>query len=220
MTPTNLYHTNLRFERKFTCSLDQRITADLIASHPARFSSHFPDRQVHSLYLDTQDFDYFYQSVNGHSNRQKVRLRWYQTGTKITKTNLEIKQKSGLLGTKHTFLLGKLQPTLGFSTKSLTKADLPGFIKNQLHFLTPTLYTVYTRSYFISANHRFRLTLDTQISHSKPHSISSQADPSQSIIELKYQSRHDSAASHITQHFPFRVAQNSKYTTGINLIYS
>ena len=38
----------------------------------------YADRRVHSIYLDTPEFDDYHDGVSGLSRRSKARFRWYQ----------------------------------------------------------------------------------------------------------------------------------------------
>ena len=58
----------------------------------------YANRLVHSVYLDTIEFDDYHDNVSGISQRHKIRFRWY--GEKIELIVLEIKRKMNKISGK------------------------------------------------------------------------------------------------------------------------
>ena len=61
----------------------------------------YADRRVHSIYLDTPEFNDYYDGVSGLSRRSKTRFRWYQENTE--RMVLEVKRKKNKVATKYLF---------------------------------------------------------------------------------------------------------------------
>ena len=64
-----------------------------IRTHRCVFSESFPPRVVTNLYMDTHDLQWLDDSVEGFSERRKVRLRWYGEQTDTVSAVLEVKRK-------------------------------------------------------------------------------------------------------------------------------
>ena len=87
--------------------------------------------------------------------------------------------------------------------------------------LIPTLHNTYQRSYYISQDGLFRITLDWDQSFKLPFSTMKSLPHSDFpvIIELKYDRIHSARAKDITDYLAFRQTKNSKYVVGIQELY-
>ena len=86
--------------------------------------------------------------------------------------------------------------------------------------LQPVVVNGYRRKYFLSADKKFRITIDSdQVFYSinnRNNSFKNHFRNDENIIiELKYNRIDDDWASSITDHIPFRLSKNSKYVEGI-----
>ena len=45
------------------------------------FTKHYPDRIITSIYLDTLNYNFAKDNINGVSERRKIRFRWYNNKT-------------------------------------------------------------------------------------------------------------------------------------------
>jgi len=213
-----------RYERKFLISeLSKKNVDMLVKLHPYLFYEVFSRRQVNNVYFDTFNLQNYYDNVEGSSDRVKVRIRWYgNLFGHIEKPILEIKIKTGLLGTKK---LVKLDP-FNFSAQTNMSNILKGISDNNiiqnfnLLSLKPTLLNRYLRNYYLSADGNYRITIDEKQSFYKiqdySNSFLNRVDDNKSVIlELKYNKEFDSEVGNITSRFPFRLSKNSKYANGI-----
>ena len=208
----------LRYELKYAVDLlDKEAIMASILTHPASFTKVYPDRQVNNIYLDTPTFHCFHQNVEGDTRRKKMRLRWYGDHPFPTpKSTLEIKNKNAELGWKDSFKLD------GSTVTDMTSLKLA--IGNTGHLqsdLTPTLHNSYHRSYYISQDGLFRITIDTEQSFKIPFSNMSQLPTTRYpiIVELKFDQEHAPLARSITDYLPFRQTKNSKYVTGVTELW-
>lgn len=208
----------MRFERKYR--LENELLAEvlqLIRLHPAAFQVLHPDRQINNIYFDTQDLMTFRQNLTGQNERRKFRVRWYGDDPfQIEEPQFEIKRKHNELGDKI------VQPITPFALDELGPITT-AVNEINVHFpqLRPVLLNTYRRSYFISADGRYRLTIDSQMGfHSlmfgKGFRQFLHHDPAL-IVELKYERQDDDKVGFITQYFPYRQARHSKYITGVLL---
>ena len=190
------------------------------------FSKPFPPRYVNNIYFDTPKFQNYSDNVVGAMQRKKFRIRWYgdQFGL-VEKPVLEIKIKEGLAGAKEYFPLSPFTLEQGFSEKSIRKlidqSEIPMMILETLKQFVPTLLNQYHRTYYLSADHKFRLTLDskliyTRIARHQNYFMRKVTDHRKVIMELKYDVDKDVEFSRISTFFPFRMTKSSKYVDGIN----
>ena len=211
--------TALRYERKFrieAMSLD--AVKQIIDLHPASFSTLYPDRIVNNIYLDYPDRSTWNQNVLGWNERKKYRIRWYgMTEGQVKGAKLEIKHKHNDLGWKDAFEIED------FSFDELPE-KLASILQPfpELGALQPSLFNSYKRSYLLSFDQKFRLTLDRNMEFFPLHasnwnSQEASLDPA-FIVELKYDQQWDDEVQKISQRLPFRQSKNSKYVRGIMLL--
>lgn len=208
--------SEFRYERKYRIEgLTVALVNQLVAQHPAGFRTLYPDRQVNNIYFDTPDFHAFKANVEGVPSRRKWRLRWYGKDLQfLDKSVFEIKIKEGELGRKMSFPQVSSQWTnLPQLFKNLPQKDLP---------LQPTLCNIYQRSYLSTADQKFRITIDSKLRFAAYRPQKPQFHPSPEaaiILELKYEADDSAAAKRILDYIPFRNTKNSKYVSGIEMIY-
>lgn len=216
----------LRYERKF---LIREHTAkeveQLIKFHPACFSEIFHERSINNIYFDTPGFNNYYDNIEGEKNRLKVRIRWYGSLTgKIETPVLEMKIKKGLLGTKKHYPLKAFHLDTNFSKEQIMaaalSADLPLHVKHLLESLQPALLNRYSRKYFMSADKKFRITIDKEltyyrISYNCNTLLNSSLDHQTTILELKYDADMEGEAKEVGSQLPFALTKSSKYLQGL-----
>ncbi len=219
-----------RYERKFIASpLSKEETESLLRVHHAGFKEIYKERFVNNIYFDTPALDFYYDNVEGRHDRIKVRIRWYGNFTgRIETPILEIKKKSGTVGTKESFVLPAFEfnssSDLSNAVDAVRKAELPDDIRVKLLNLAPVLANRYKRKYFLDISGKFRATIDSDIEYYPLLNVfdfgSIEAkDYSKIIVELKYDAEDNSRIADIIGHFPFRLTKNSKYVTGIEIFY-
>lgn len=159
-------------------------------------------------------------------DRTKYRIRWYgKTFDIISNPVLELKIKKGLLGTKKKFELqpiSTLKVNHSVINNSIEFSDIPKHVMLKLKLLIPIISNSYKRKYFLSADKKFRLTLDTDQKFKKFNNsfISKDCFNLDSIVvEIKYDSDCDYLVNNITNHFPFRLTKNSKFVNGVKRLY-
>lgn len=221
---------NYRYERKFTVpnSLRYSTIEQFIKRNTALFREVFHLRQVNNIYFDTASYNDYFDNVLGVSDRRKIRIRWYgETFGNIEKPVLELKIKKGIVGDKWSF---KLEPFIldnDFTNETIQfvfkKSNLPLPILESVKMVTPTLLNSYSRRYYLSANNKFRITIDFKLLYHKidkrfnNFNFAPESDKNK-IIELKYGLEDDDVAKSISTEFPFRLTKNSKYVNGVNTI--
>lgn len=221
---------NYRYERKFTIPKVFKVDAveQFIKRNSFLFREVFHERQVNNIYFDTAGYNDYFDNVLGVSNRKKTRIRWYgDTFGNITSPVLEVKIKKGLVGDKWSFKLKPFELNNAFTSAGIQdifkNSGLPTPILESVKMLTPTLLNSYSRKYYLSADTRFRITIDFNLLYYKidkrlnNFNFKPKHDENK-IIELKYGLNDDKDANAISTQFPFRLNKNSKYVNGVNTI--
>ena len=219
---------NFRYERKFIVpkSVPLKELVTIVKENSSFFKEAFYERQVNNIYFDSPEYKFYFDNVIGVANRQKVRIRWYGDAFgAIQKPKLEIKIKKGVVGDKWTFNLKPFVMDSTITEKKLKHlfsiSNLPKSISEMIRDFNPTLVNSYSRRYFISADKKFRITLDYGVLYRNikvnmnEFSILPQSDPF-NVVELKYGLQDDKSANNISKQFPFRLSKNSKYVNGVN----
>ena len=210
-------NNNFRFERKwvFQNTVKELILLNLLNSK-FFFKEQFSERTVNSIYFDTLNLKSATDNLDGISNREKYRVRWYGKKTDIfDKPILENKIKKNFQGYKIFYKLNK------FDKKKLNDKNLLGLTKvvnNHLPLknLYPISMTSYKRTYLISADNRIRATIDYNLKYKKLNNYVENffLNSNNVILEFKYPSSLDvylrNEISAIT-----RISKNSKYINSL-----
>jgi SPX domain protein involved in polyphosphate accumulation len=199
----------------------------LVRRHPAAFREVYPPRVVNNLYLDSPSLHNYHDHVNGAANRSKTRVRWYGAArAQIEAPTLEVKLKRGLISGKEAEPLSPVSfngQGVGPVLKEVfAHSRLPENVQTGLQQLQPTLFNRYRRWYFLSADRRFRLTLDSELQFGPPETKSAESElPSspQVIVEVKFEPQFNDGAARVTNFFPMRMVRCSKYVLGIERIF-
>ena len=177
----------------------------------------YADRQVHSIYLDTPEFDDYHDSVSGLSRRSKTRLRWYQEDTKHMV--LEVKRKKNKIATKYLFQMknpGGLMPRNQCLLQSLVTENSDQFPAGIAGLYRPVLEVHYRRSYF-ELESGIRMTIDQEIQYRKlspTPSCRAKHSPVDYVVEFKYPVGQETEFGHLLRDLPFRFFRHSKYVVG------
>lgn len=217
--------TQYRYERKFFVSdLDSKQIQLILKLHPAHFKEIYHQRQVNNIYLDTCNFSNYYANLEGHNNRLKIRVRWYEDLKKAIQPQLEFKIKTGLINKKsitflESFTLNKSVPLFKIINPDSQDQELLTF-KN----LQAVMFNTYQRQYFQDFAGQYRITIDEKlnfysISNNKKINWQNQIKIPGTILELKYNLGAENSADRISNFFPFRLSRSSKYVMGMQNLY-
>jgi hypothetical protein len=210
-----------RYERKYPQEVYSAAEVNImVRRHPALFIEAHPPRWVNSLYYDTPALGGLADSGNGPRDRGKMRVRWYgELNRRVKSPVIEFKRKRGRLGSKDRYALAPLDFTAGIAPlpeELVGDPPLSEDVRAALRLLVPTSLTRYRRLYYLSADRRFRLTLDADLAFYRVRHVSRQLlrmpDSFRgTVIEIKYGAGDDEAARPIVEALPFRWARFSKY---------
>lgn len=232
MNSEKVVDNRYRYERKFDLQgFSLQEVNYVIKSNPFHFNEIYHTRYINNIYFDSIfAYQSYFDNVDGAANRIKARIRWYGDllGT-IEKPVLEFKIKRGMVGRKDSFKLPSFPLDHDFNyhflKQQFNQADLPKEVKLTLQSLTPAMMNRYKRTYYLSANGKYRLTIDSELSYYRINTINNtfinkQVAESEIILELKYAAVDDKNINKITSYFPFRMTKSSKYVKGMDLLYS
>lgn len=147
------------------------------------FTKYFVPRKISSIYLDTLNFDFAKDNINGVSKRKKIRFRWYNDD--CSKIYLEEKNKQNFFVRKNISKAinfenkGNLVQNLGKYFLSLNKTY------NNFNYKF-VLQTNYLRSYWISNDKKIRATIDTNIKASPINNLNRKLELNDTILEFKF----------------------------------
>ena len=186
---------------------------------------HFKERKVNNIYFDDSNFNIYSDSINGHLDKEKYRIRWYGSlflnkDEEAIPSNFEIKIKRDLLNYKKIYKFDNLKILRNQTYSSLNRC-IRKQIKNNIHDLNiqyienlePQFINQYTREYYIDLKDEIRLTIDRNLSyHAIRPSINYIGKTSDIIIELKFTS------TSVYKNFVLKsnLVQNSKFMSGID----
>ena len=168
-----------RIEKKFVlgkCEED-RLKKILIING---FTKAFYPRKVNSIYLDTLNFDFAKDNINGVSNRKKIRFRWYDNDF----SNIYLEEKN-----KQNFLVNKITKkvvSLVSDEKLVESLKKYFFSLNKAYNYKFVLKTNYLRSYWLSYDKKIRATIDTNIIASPINDLNRKLYLNDTILEFKF----------------------------------
>ena len=174
------------------------------------FTKYFVPREISSIYLDTLNFDFAKDNINGVSRRKKIRFRWYNDD--YSKIYLEEKNKQNF------FVKKNISKAIDFVTKKDLVKNLKEYLLNlnEIHnnfnyqFI---LKTNYLRSYWISNDKKIRATIDTNLNASPINNLSRRLELNETILELKFSPSNEKFFRNlfIQNNFNLRSKKYSKY---------
>jgi SPX domain protein involved in polyphosphate accumulation len=210
-----------RFERKYELSLQEYIQFEKLMMLSDLKMLH-PDRQINNCYFDSITNNAYAESLEGYSEKMKVRIRWYGELFNDVEPVLEFKLKQNHSNKKESFKLFKIiiNDTFNWGDYAL---DVQEYIFQKYNLtitnrLEPVLINSYKRSYYSNFDKTFRLTIDSELKFMSPKNKLSCKSPQEInsyIIELK------SDNENLIKNFI--IAKNlgkfSKFATGLHLVH-
>lgn len=154
------------------------------------FTKQFPDRRISSIYVDTINYDFVRDNINGVSERKKIRFRWYNGDE--NKIYIEEKNKKNFQVWKNIekIQLSKNYKELVFKLKEYFVSKNINKVKNfNYKFI---LKTDYKRSYWISNDKKFRATIDIDINSSSLKNFLKPIYLPDTVLEFKFSPKYES----------------------------
>lgn len=176
------------------------------------FIQSFKPRRVNSIYFDDFDFSCLRDNIDGNPNRDKLRVRYYNSSFNSAK--IEIKHKRKSIGYKSVFKLNSEM----LSEKMVINSAKIWCKKNILTHLIPSAFVYYNRSYYQS--NWLRATVDLNINSGRIGSYgkSSSSMINYEVLEFKYDVAHDKKFRDFYKFlnkYTFRNTKSSKYSNAL-----
>ena len=207
---------NARIEKKFVLgkSKEDYLESILIRSG---FNRIFKPRYINSIYLDTVNFDFAKDNINGVSQRKKIRFRWYNNDL----NNISFEEKN-----KNNFSVNKI----------ISKVEVPSNSKNLISNLKSYFYdlkknclienylfilkTNYFRSYWLSPDKKIRATIDINLNASPINNPVNKLTLNDTILEFKFLSKEEENFRNLfhIKKINLRSKKYSKYLQSFHLL--
>ena len=164
-----------------------------------------------TLYFDTPDYHFYREHHDGRLNRQKLRIRSYESSDLHF---LEIKRKNNHGRTK--------KKRIAFTQGTrLQDAAYQEFLTKHLHLpvndLSPALSNHFHRITLVNRKHTERLTLDFDLRFHNERNMQDYALPRLLIVEIKRDGLVPSGAIEILRQLRIKKSGFSKYCMGLCL---
>ncbi|MSU61639.1 MAG: polyphosphate polymerase domain-containing protein [Pedosphaera sp.] len=194
---------------------------------------------VHSLYLDSDQLDYYWQTINGNRNRYKLRIRYYDEKPespvffeiKRRMNDAILKQRGAVRRERVASLIAGHLPAPADLVKPASAKDLGALQRfNQLMLenrANPKAHVSYLREAWISPqNNAVRITMDRDICcESQPgiRFLTSMIRPTrvfdgQVVLELKFTGRFPDWFGELVRLFGLVQCSAAKYADGVVLL--
>ena len=202
-----------------------------IRAHSGAFAVSYPPRIVNNLYMDTHDMQWLDESIEGLSERRKVRLRWYGDQAGAVAAVFEVKRKRDRVNWKLRHPVAEpLELNAGATWPGIVSRSLkslPGWIRAEIGGdLVPILVNRYRREYYEDRSGKLRITLDSeqdvydQRLSARPNLTRRAPRRDSVVIEVKGPLDEWERIKEVAAEFPVRVTRNSKYALGYESIGS
>jgi VTC domain len=234
----NLQHQ--RFELKYL--VDEKTASavrDYVSSFLIldKFGAKQPDLSypIHSLYLDSDDLAFYWQTINGNKNRYKLRLRYYDDNPakpvffeiKRRMNNAILKERGGVARDAVAAVLAGQLPALD----QMASAE-PGQVEALEHFCRlmqhhqarPKAHVAYRREAWISSqDNSARVTMDRQVRFAFEPAVllsTEMKDPlhlfsNVVVLELKFTARYPDWFADLVRCFNLWQSSAAKYADGV-----
>ena len=206
---------NKRVERKWIFrKVDHISVLNSLLRSPLFFKTHYPIRNVNSIYFDDMNLSNISENLAGISKRVKYRVRWYGENNSLKNPHFEIKSKRGFETQKQIISLKKFD-NINYNIKNNLNY-LTNFVNDKIvlgKILLPTLLINYRRIYLISSNNLIRATIDYEIKSKRLLKFKNQffCNFNNVILELKYDPNLDWVIRRTLDNIKVRYSKSSKY---------
>ena len=152
------------------------------------FKKIYNKRRVNSIYYDTIDLDCLWDNINGFSNRDKYRVRWYDD-INNSEVFFEKKKKINQEKQKTKISLGKYKNREDLNIFLKSKDFVNSIFKITALNLVQVLTVSYNRDYYMDNKNKLRITFDKNINihqNFEGNFFKNLANIDNNILEFKY----------------------------------
>jgi|TARA_Y100000389_G_scaffold202018_1_gene246233 SPX domain protein involved in polyphosphate accumulation len=210
-----------RYERKWVFkNTDKNIILQNLIDSKLFFRFQYDSRFVNSIYFDRNNLQNAQDNIDGISDREKIRLRWYGANSSfINKPILEKKIRNNFLGSKDYFNLNNYKNTklTSKNLSLLTKKVNTTIGRNDL---IPITLVSYKREYLVSGDNNIRATVDINIKYKILKNLIQNffIKSNDVVLELKYDANFDPFIRTYLSGIK-RIMKNSKYVNSLFSTY-
>lgn len=212
--------TTLRHESKIPLQYSQYLELKSALIQLGKYpKTSYPDRIIHSIYLDDHELTDYFENISGISRRSKTRIRWYNDDTK--KLAIEIKRKVIKVSDKKIMAIENpagTVPRCRSDFMKLVRSNSRTLPVSQFISLFPVLEVEYGRSYFELAAD-IRMTVDHSIRYKSlfpQQSHKWHRSPVDIVVEFKYPVGKEEIFGELLRNIPYRIFRHSKYVIGVD----
>ena len=176
-----------RIEKKFVFLPGDRRKIDLLKIN-GFFKKIYFNRRVNSIYYDTIDLNCLWDNINGYSNRNKYRVRWYDN-INNSEVFFEKKTKINQTTQKIKLSLGKFKDQKNLIDFLKTNEFINKIFEITTLNLVQVLNVSYNRDYYIDTENKLRITFDEKIAthqNSNGKFFKNFVDLNNNVLEFKY----------------------------------
>jgi hypothetical protein len=176
-----------RIEKKFVFLPGDKKKIDLLKIE-GFFKKIYFNRRVNSIYYDTIDLNCLWDNINGYSNRNKYRVRWYDE-IQNSEVFFEKKTKINQTTQKIRISLGKFKDNVSLNNFLKTNEFINKIFDITTLNLVRVLNVSYDRDYYICTENKLRITFDQKITthqNSDGKFFKNFVDLNNNILEFKY----------------------------------
>ena len=176
-----------RIEKKFVFLPGDKKKIDLLKIE-GFFKKIYFNRRVNSIYYDTIDLNCLWDNINGYSNRNKYRVRWYDE-IQNSEVFFEKKTKINQTTQKIRVSLGKFKDNESLNNFLKTNEFINKIFDITTLNLVRVLNVSYDRDYYICTENKLRITFDQKITthqNSDGKFFKNFVDLNNNILEFKY----------------------------------
>ena len=181
------------------------------------FTRLYPSRYINSIYLDTLNFDFARDNINGVSKRKKIRFRWYNEDI----SNIFLEEKN-----KQNFQVKKIiYEKINLNSKNKLLQNLKDYFFNLKKEYNNFNYkfilkTNYFRSYWISNDKKIRATIDIDIKASPINNLDRNLELNETILEFKFSTLDENNFRNLfsQNNLNLRAKKYSKYLQSFSLL--
>lgn len=190
---------------------------------------------VHSLYLDSRNFQTYQDTINGERNRYKLRIRFYEK-EKNAPVYFEIKRRyNSVIAKKRAKVKAESAPRLaaGFFARpedlaenTAENLEAMNYISERINLINarPSVHVSYMREAWVAdGTNKIRVTMDRNVlsepvqeirlNHEMRHPVSVFGNTV--ILELKFTDRYPEWFKTLVQIFGLRQESAAKYVDGL-----
>ena len=218
-------NSDFRYEIKFVLDNAKLSEAMHWLYNNTSANKKYNNRMVNSIYFDDVNFSSVQDNLGGISQRNKMRLRWYDENEN-SHPIFEVKAKNNRLGYKTSYQIKSIEKNLlqlnfdMITTKCLKDLEAQNIVFDK--HIVPTLHVNYEREYYETHN-GIRITIDQNIQFSDTQLYTTLDENSLfsypfKVMEIKFKQNMKDTVSELIRPLHITPKRHSKYLIGLAML--